>query len=500
MSSFLFRHKRRVMGAAAAVLVLGGVVAGPTLTPTFGPPAALAQLAPNRPASFADVVERVKPAVVSVQARREGGGPSAGLRGRGSPDMGPDDPLWRFFREFRDRGGLPDGPQDPRRGTSQGSGFFISADGFIVTNNHVVDGATNLQIVMDDGTRLDARLVGTDPRTDLALLKAERQQPFPFVRFGQAQPRVGDWVIAIGNPFGLGGTVTAGIVSARGREIGAGPYDDFIQIDAPVNRGNSGGPTFDVDGNVIGINTAIYSPSGGSVGIGFAIPASVAEPVISQLRDGGSVTRGWLGVQIQSVTEEIARSLGLQNAQGALVAEPQPNSPAATAGIRSGDLIVGLNGEPVRDARDLTRRVAAIAPGQTARFDILRNGQRQTVEVTLGRLPGDVARAEPNRTDPRGNGGRGNGGTENTAVLDQLGLELAAGRRGVQVVDLDPQGTAAARGLRNGDIILDVAGESVQRPGDVAARLRAARSDGRASALVRVRSGDQIRFVTLPTG
>ena len=237
----------------------------------------------------------------------------------------------------------------------QGSGFFISADGYAVTNNHVVDKAESVEVTADDGKTYTAKVIGTDPRTDLALIKVDGRNDFPFVRLAETPPRIGDWVLAVGNPFGLGGTVTAGIVSARGRDIGAGPYDDFIQIDAPVNKGNSGGPTFDVDGNVIGVNTAIFSPSGGSVGIAFAIPAETVKTVVAQLKDKGSVTRGWIGVQIQPVTHDIADSLGIKTAEGALVAEPQADSPAAKAGIKAGDVIVKVNGDPVKDARMLSR-------------------------------------------------------------------------------------------------------------------------------------------------
>jgi len=370
-------------------------------------------------------------------------------------------------------------------------------------------------VIMDDGTRLEARLVGADPRTDIAVLRAERQQPFPFVEFsGGNPPRVGDWVVAIGNPFGLGGTVTAGIVSARGRDIGSGPYDDFIQIDAPVNRGNSGGPTFDQDGRVIGINTAIYSPSGGSVGIGFAIPASIAAPIVAQIRETGSVTRGFLGVMVQPITEEIGRSLGLQQAQGAIVADtPVRDSPAARAGLRAGDAIITVNGEAIRDARDLTRRVAALRPGQAANFEILRGGQRQTVAVEIGRL-GDDRRAEQRRpgqgerddegtesgkpNQQRGDGGQQPPPRQQTAMIAGLGVSVLPGREGVTVGRVDPNGPAAQRGIRSGDIILDVGGEPVARPEDVTARLDAARQQGRNSILLRVRSGDRSRFVAIP--
>ena len=278
----------------------------------------------------------------------------------------------------------------------EGSGFFISADGYAVTNNHVVDHASSVQVTTDDGTVYTAKVVGTDPKTDLALIKVDGKNDFPFVKFADQAPRVGDWVVAVGNPFGLGGTVTAGIVSARGRDIGAGPYDDYIQIDAPINKGNSGGPAFNVDGEVIGINSAIYSPSGGSVGIGFDIPADTAKLVIAQLEAHGHVTRGYLGVQVQPVTAGIADSLGMKKAEGAMVDQPQDGSPAAKAGIQAGDVITTLNGTPIKDARELARSVAMLAPDSAVKLEILRHGEMRTVTVTLAQMPNQQqAQAEP---------------------------------------------------------------------------------------------------------
>jgi serine protease Do len=269
----------------------------------------------------------------------------------------------------------------------QGSGFFISADGYAVTNNHVVDKADRVEVTTDDDRTFTARVIGTDQRTHVALIKVDGRNDFPYVRFADKSPRIGDWVLAVGNPFGLGGTVTAGIVSARGRDIGAGPYDDFIQIDAAVNRGNSGGPTFDVDGNAIGVNTAIFSPSGGNVGIAFDIPADTVKAVVAQLKDRGAVTRGWIGVQIQPVTAELADSLGTKTARGALVADPQSGSPAQKAGIRAGDVIISVNGDPVDDARALARRIGSLAPGTSVRLGVIRNGREDTVTLILGEMP-----------------------------------------------------------------------------------------------------------------
>src|SRR5580658_4744067 len=323
----------------------------------------------DKPIGFADIVERVKPSVISVKVNiNEKVAAKDDSSNNDDSPFQPGSPMERFFRRFGGPDGMPPGMRGGPRGgrgmvTGQGSGFFISADGYAVTNNHVVDGADKVEVTTDDGKTYSAKVIGTDPRTDVALIKVEGGSNFPFAKLSDSKPRIGDWVLAVGNPFGLGGTVTAGIVSARGRDIGNGPYDDFIQIDAPVNKGNSGGPTFDVDGNVIGVNTAIFSPSGGSVGIAFAIPADTVKKVVSQLKDKGSVTRGWIGVQIQSITPEIADSLGLKSVQGALVADPQSGGPAAKAGIEAGDVITSVDGAPVKDARELARQIGGLPPG-----------------------------------------------------------------------------------------------------------------------------------------
>ena len=328
-----------IAGLCAAVLALSPNAAIPFVTAAQAQNLTeKVQQLPQKPVGFADIVEKVKPAVISVRVKIDQPANSSG--GDDASPFPPGSPFEKFFRQF----GMPSMPNGHEIITGQGSGFFISSDGYAVTNNHVVQNAENVQVTTDDGKTFKAKVIGTDPRTDLALIKIDGNN-FPYVKLADTTPRVGDWVLAVGNPFGLGGTVTAGIVSARGRDIGAGPYDDFIQIDAPVNKGNSGGPTFDVDGNVIGVNTAIFSPSGGSVGIAFAIPADTVKSVIAQLRDKGSVTRGWIGVQIQSVTPDIADSMGLKQATGALVSEPQKDSPAAKAGIASGDVITSVNGK-----------------------------------------------------------------------------------------------------------------------------------------------------------
>src|SRR6202140_3660333 len=354
----------------------------------------------EKPIGFADIVERVKPSVISVKVNiNEKVAKDDSSNNEDSPFQ-PGSPMERFFRRFGGPDGLPAGLRGGPRGrgavTGQGSGFFISADRYAVTNNHVVDGADKVEVTTDDGKVYKAKVIGTDARTDLALIKVEGGSDFPFAKLSDGKPRIGDWVLAVGNPFGLGGPGTAGIVSARGRDIGNGPYDDFIQIDAPVNKGTSGGPAFNTEGEVMGVNTAIYSPSGGSVGIAFSIPASTVKNVIAQLKDKGSVSRGWIGVQIQPVTTDIADSLGLKKAEGALVAEPQASGPAAKAGIESGDVITSVNGETVKDARELARTIGSLAPGDAVKLNVLHQGKDEAVNLTLGQLPAtQEANADP---------------------------------------------------------------------------------------------------------
>ena len=449
-----------------------------------------AQQLPQRPVGFADIVEKVKPAVISVRVKMERQ-TNSGLSNDELP-FPPGSPFERFFRRF----GMPNNGDGGREiVTGQGSGFFITADGYAVTNNHVVQNAETVQVTTDDGKTYAAKVIGADPRTDLALIKVDAKD-FPYVKLGDNAPRVGDWVLAVGNPFGLGGTVTAGIVSARGRDIGAGPYDDFIQIDAPVNKGNSGGPTFDVEGNVIGVNTAIFSPSGGSVGIAFAIPADTVKGVVAQLREKGSVTRGWIGVQIQPVTSDIADSLGLKKAAGALVSEPQRDSPAAKAGIESGDVIMSVDGTPVRDARELARRIGTMNPGTTIKLGLFHGGQEKTVTLTLGTLPNDKQAANEQTQHQLPD-----------SDVPKLGLTLAPGSKasgtdgkGVLVTAVDPNGVAADHGLRVGDVILDVGGKSVSNPSDVRDQVADARKDGKHTLLFRVKSNEGTRFVALPLG
>jgi serine protease Do len=454
-----------------------------------------------QPVGFADIVQRVKPSVISVKVTIGDKAADASDRSDDNSDQsGP--PMERFFRQFGAPDGTPPGTRQHRGGRGimmgQGSGFFISPDGYAVTNNHVVDGANKVEVTTDDGKTYSAKVIGTDKRTDLALIKVEGGKDFPFAKLAGGKPRIGDWVLAVGNPFGLGGTVTAGIVSASGRDIGNGPYDDFIQIDAPVNKGNSGGPAFNMQGEVVGVNTAIYSPSGGSVGIAFSIPAPTVQNVIAQLKDKGVVNRGWIGVQIQPVTSDIADSMGLKKTDGALVTEPQANGPAAKAGIESGDVITSVNGEAVKDARELARTIGTFAPGTAVKLNVLHKGKDTTVNLTLGQLPNaQEAKADTNQD--------GQSGQESTGP--RLGLSVApassvagAGKNGVVVTGVDPNGKAADRGFKEGDVILEVAGKNVTNAGDVRDALKSAQADNKNTVLMRVRSGDASRFVAVPLG
>jgi serine protease Do len=461
----------------AVVIVGAALLAGANLgsRPDWASPAQTRA----RPVGFADVVDRVKPAVVSVRVKFD-----AGKSTKEISRLSKDSPSGRLPRRF----GQPD-----TRGrnilTGQGSGFFISADGYAVTNFHVVEKAENVEVTTDDGRVFTAKVIGADQHSDVALVKVDSARKLPFVTFAETNPRIGDWVIAVGNPFGLGGTVTAGIVSARDRDIGAGPYDDFLQIDAAVNRGNSGGPTFDMDGNVIGVNTAIVSPTGGSVGIAFAIPAATVKAVVAQLKDKGKVTRGWIGVQIQEVTTDLAENLGLKAARGALVAEPQPGSPAAKAGIESGDVIVSVNGKEAHDSREIARTISGLPPGTAATIVVIRKGEEKSFNVVLGNLT-DQREVAASTEPPRQKG----------ASVPRLGMSVARVADGVIVTSVDPGGPAAELGITSGDVILQAADKKVGAVADLRNVIEAAQKAGKHTVLMRVKSADGVKFVAVPVG
>ncbi len=501
MANLLSRtNERRPLRAAllgAAAIAVAGVLTVEALPVASHPALAAASTLSAGPASFADVVDRVKGAVVSVKVKiDQSKWRSTKIRSRRRCRTFPRAARWRSSSASSASAAGRSGRkhQQPHMGMAQGSGFFISADGYIVTNNHVVDHAKDVTVTTIDGKTIAARVVGTDPKTDLALLKVKEGGDYPFVSFASQAPRVGDWVVAVGNPFGLGGTVTAGIVSARGRDIGAGPYDDFLQIDAPVNHGNSGGPTFNANGEVVGVNTAIFSPSGGSVGIGFAIASDVAKSVVQSLKDDGKVERGWLGVQIQPVTQDIADSLSLKDAKGALVSKIEKDSPAAAAGLKDGDVIATVNGEPVADSHDLARKIAALGPKKSADLAVIRNGSPQTIKVTLGALPDDKqAKADAPEQHAKDALAKYGMALEPATAVD------GAGKTGVVVADVDPDGVAAQKGIQTGDVILEVAGKPVSKPSDVTAAIDAAKTDGKKSVLMHVKTEDSMRFVALST-
>jgi len=487
-ASYFTRSIRRAAAAAVTVVALAAA------------PSALAK----GPESVADVAEVLLDSVVNISTSQT----VTGSRGIQPPTLPDGSPFQDFFNDFFNQGPGTQ-PDSPRRVQSLGSGFVIDATGVIVTNNHVIEGADEITVNFNDGTKLTATLVGTDEKTDLAVLKVEPAAPLKALPFGDSEGlRVGDWVMAIGNPFGLGGTVTVGIVSARNRDINSGPYDNFIQTDASINRGNSGGPLFNMDGEVIGINTAIMSPTGGSIGIGFAIPSTTALNVINQLREFGETRRGWLGVRIQEVTDEVAASLSMESAVGALVAGVTDEGPAATAGIAAGDVILEFDGRKVKAMHELPRMVADEPIGKEVPVLILRDGAEQTVTVTLGRLEDaeEVAALEENAPEAEADQP-----APPPAIAGPLGLTLSdlspdlrstfgidATISGVVVTDVAADSAAAAKRVQAGDVIVEISREPVATPADVETRIAQLKTDGRKSALLLLANKDgDLRFVAV---
>ena len=508
-------------------ILRAAAVAAALALPASLPHQAVARGAPD---SFADLAAQLLPSVVNVSSSQKV--EARADRGPEVPGFPPGSPFEQFFRDFLDRNHPPGQGQSPgqRRGergpnpdegqggnggggnggggraVSLGSGFIIDPAGYIVTNNHVIEGADEISVTLTDNTTLKAKLVGKDERVDLALLKVTTDHPLVAVKFGDSDTeRVGDWVLAIGNPFGLGGSVTAGIVSARGRDIRQGPYDDFIQTDAAINRGNSGGPLFNMNGDVIGINTAIYSPSGGSVGIGFSIPSNLAKGVVMQLREYGKARRGWLGVRIQQVTPDIAEAVGLTEPEGAMVAGMNDAGPADKAGIHNGDVILKFNGQDVKEMRTLPRIVAETEIGKQVPVVLWRDHHEMTVQASTGELPDEVQQAS---ASPNGPAERP---TNPTTMLSGLGArlspitdalreqyKLAPDQKGVVVTDVQSDGAAAGRGLKPGDVIVEVQQEPVSTPQDVQDRLEKYRKQNRKTVLMLVQNPDGMRWIPVP--
>ncbi len=468
--------------ALTGALLLGLALALGPVSPAFSQ---------TSPESFADLAEQISPSVVNITTSSVISAPV-----EGGPQLPEGSPFDEFFRDFMDRNGQ--GPAEPRRSEALGSGFVISEDGYIVTNNHVIEGADEVEIEFYSGTRLKAEIVGTDPKTDIALLKVESDAPLPFVSFGNSDlMRVGDWVVAMGNPLGQGFSVSAGIVSARNREL-SGTYDDFIQTDAAINRGNSGGPLFNMDGQVVGVNTAILSPNGGSIGIGFSMASNVVTKVVDQLREFGETRRGWLGVRIQDVTPDVAEAMGLAAASGALITDV-PDGPAKDAGLVAGDVITTFDGGAVDDVRDLTRRVADAPIGEAVPVIILREGKTQTVQVTLGRR--EEAEGEPvlAAADPAVPQETTVLGLTISPLTDEQAqsMGLDAGIEGLLVTKVDPVSEAFSKGLREGDLITEAGQQKVTRTEDLQDRITEAREAGRKSLLLLIRREGDPRFVAL---
>lgn len=492
----VIRSKRWLGASAMAIIVALG--AGAAVTLQSYPAAAQVSVKPNTttiPSSFADLVQAVKPAVVSIAV--EGTEPVPQMSSGPDfffnfPDLPDGHPLKKFFQEFGDQGqnGQPQ-KRRSQRFEAAGSGFVISADGYVVTNNHVVKDAKKITVITSHGTQYPAEVVGTDPRTDLALIKIKGAKDMPYVQFADTEARVGDWVIAVGNPFGLGGTVTAGIVSARGRDISGSATGDFLQIDAAVNRGNSGGPDFNMQGKVVGVNTAIFSPNGGNVGIAFAIPASIAKQIVHDLKTKGTVVRGFLGVSIQDLTQDIADSVGLPNDHGAVVTQPTPDSPAAKAGLKSGDIILAVDGEDITNALDLSRTIAGKAPGTDVTITYWRDGKKTDVKIKLAKL--DEAqlktqdKAQPQQqAEPQ------------SVSVDGLTLVPNADGKGLLIQSIDPDSNAATKGLAVGDLIVEADNKPMVQPEDFQKAVDAVKKSGRTTILIKASRNGTVRFVGLP--
>jgi serine protease Do len=514
-STFLNRSRKWIGASALAILVgLGGgsafVAASSQLAAAQVTPAAQINVPTvNEPGGFADLVDAVSPAVVSivVEAQEKGGGQMQ-FRQNGNefnfqfPDLPDGNPLKRFFDQFGQnggpgaQGGQGNGQQDrpmARKYLATGSGFAISADGYFVTNNHVVDGATKVTVVFNNGDEKPATIVGTDEKTDLAVVKVDGLTDMPFVNFATDEARVGDWVVAIGNPFGLSNTVTAGIVSARGRDIQGSAYGDFLQIDAAVNTGNSGGPAFNLKGEVVGVNTAIFSPNGGNVGIAFAIPASVVKQITSSLIDNGTVVRGFLGVNIQDVNRDIADSVGLKEAHGALVASVGEGSPGGMAGLNSGDIITAVDGDPIDNALDLTRTIQGKAPGTKIELTVWRNQAETKIAATLGKLDEKALAQEDQQPPPPAD-------VTPAPEPSSVGITVVpnAGGAGLLIQDVKPDTPAADRGFATGDVILQVDNKDVKSSAEFEAALQGVKDKGLTTALIKAERNGQVRFLGLP--
>lgn len=492
----------RLGSAALALLVAGSL-------------GAAGALAAEGPASVSSLAERLTDSVVNISTTQNGDSESRpddddskpdGEEPRQMPDVPPGAPFEEFFNEFfKNRNGQRGNPSRPRKTSSLGSGFVIDAAGIIVTNNHVIDGADEVEVNFNDGTKLKAEIVGRDKKVDLAVLKVTPKKPLTAAKFGDSDKiKVGDWVLAIGNPFGLGGTVTLGIVSARNRDINSGPYDNYIQTDAAINRGNSGGPLFNMDGEVVGINTAIISPTGGSIGIGFSVPSATAGPIIEQLRQYGETRRGWLGVRIQAVTDDIAESLGMEEAKGALIAGVDENGPAKPAGLEPGDVVIKFDGKAIREMRDLPRRVADTPVDKNVEIVILRKGQELTKTVKIARL-------DESEKDKQAEADKKPESDAKSQAQKALGLEMSpltqalrakykigSAVKGVVITAVEDGSSAAEKQMQPGDVIVEVSQIAVEAPGDVAKRIEALKKDGKKSALLLLSNGQgELRFVAV---